>query len=60
MEEIKINKEWYEGLIKIIGNLEKFQNRYNNEKLMIGEIAHLKGYAESLQTQFGNEQLQKS
>lgn len=60
MEEIKINKAWYEGLLEIIGNLEKLPNRYDNERLLIGEISRLKGYAESLQVQFKNEQLRKS
>jgi len=67
MEEIKINKAWYKGLIREIGRMEQVILSYQQSEkinditiLLVREISHLKGYAESLQTQFGDEQLRKS
>lgn len=51
MEEIKINKEWYGGLIALIDKLLKEAGEQRNFPLM-GELSYIKGYTESVLTQF--------
>ena len=54
MKEIKVNEDWYKGLLAIISELEDLGLKLARADLL-SQVSYLKGYAESLQTEFGNK-----
>lgn len=61
MEEIKINKAWYEGLLTKVTQLENVASKFGHQYELTSTVAFLSGYVRSLDSQFKeDEQLRKS